>query len=81
MIWSSLGSGSHSGAACDSYVVGIGDPKLPSSKMTTESKIVSVPSPMANLMWYVSPQMTGYTAVNTVVYPFMQTSSGASFKM
>ena len=36
---------------------------------------------MASLMWYVSPQMTGYTAVNTVVYPFMHTSSGASLRM
>ena len=67
MMFSSSGSGSQSGDAWDSYVVGMGEPKLPSSKITTESRIVSLPSPMANLMWYVSPQITGYTAVRTVV--------------
>ena len=38
------------------------DWKEPASRITMDSSAVSVPSAMANRMWYTSPQMTALLA-------------------
>ena len=47
--------------------------KLNASKNTPESRLPSEPSAIANLIWYVWPQVTAETAVKTVVKPFKAT--------
>ena len=56
-----------------------GEKKLPASKKIPESYDQSTASATTNLIWYVSPQLTGAVAIKGVVKPSNCMTVGSVF--